>query len=136
MSEHAILLTIKQVYANKILNGEQTVEHRTRPPRRISKPTRTIMYVSGIGELVGEFTMEPVCGDRDTLGYRLPVRKPIRYSQPILWKSVRREIAPIRPPQQSFRYLDPTNAADSRLLEMLEPYRINGQQKRTGKKYC
>lgn len=123
MTERAILLTIKEVYANRILNGQLTVEHRTRPPR-ISEPTRTTMYVSGIKEIVGEFTMGPVSGDRNSLGFPLPVHNPIRYARPMPWESVKREIAGIRRPQQSFRYLDPTNAEDARLLELLERYRV------------
>jgi predicted transcriptional regulator len=120
MTERAILLTIKQSFANRILDGSQVVEHRTRPPR-ISKPTRAIMYVSGVKELVGEFTMGPVGGEPDRLGYPLPVRNPVRYPQPKSWKWVCEQIPGIRRPQRSYRYLDPANAADARLLEMLGP---------------
>jgi predicted transcriptional regulator len=126
MTQRAILLTIKSVYAEEIPDGEKPEEYRTRPPR-ISNPTRTIMYVSGLRHLIGEFTMEPVSGERTSLGYPLPVRNPIPYKPPIPWESVRRAIPGIRRPQQSFRYLDPADAADARLLEMLEPHRISGR---------
>lgn len=126
MAERAILLTIKPVFAKEILDDDKREEHRTRPPR-ISNPTRTIMYVSGLRHLIGEFTMEPVSGERTSLGYPLPVRNPIPYKPPIPWESVRRAIPGIRRPQRSFRYLDPADAADARLLEMLEPHRISGR---------
>jgi len=122
MTDRAILLTIKREYAEEILARRKPMEYRTRPPR-IPQPTRTIMYVSGLRQLIGEFTMEPVSGERISLGYPLPVRDPIRYRTPISWESVRRAIPGIRQAQQSFRYLDPTNVKDSRLLEMLRPHR-------------
>lgn len=125
MTERAILLTIQEKYASKILDGKKPFEYRTRPPR-ITEPTRTIMYVSGVKEIIGEFTMGPVSGDRTDKGYPLPVHNPIPYPRPIPWASIRQEIPRIRPPQQSFRYLDPANLEDARLLEMLEPYRIGG----------
>jgi len=121
MTERAILLTIKREYAEEIVGRRKPMEYRTRPPR-ISQPTRTIMYVSGLRQLIGEFTMDPVSGERTSLGYPLPVRDPIRYATSISWESVRRAIPGIRQPQQSFRYLDPTNAKDLRLLEMLRSH--------------
>jgi len=121
MTGRVILLTIKCEYAEQILARGKPTEYRTRPPR-ISRPTRTVMYVSGLRQLIGEFTMEPVSGERTPLGYPLPVRDPIRYATSISWESIRRAIRGIRQPQQSFRYLDPTNAKDSRLLEMLRSH--------------
>lgn len=115
--ERAILLTIKQRFANRILDGSQAVEHRNRPPR-ISQPTRTVMYVSGIKVLVGEFTMGPAAGEPDALGYPLPVLNPVRYAEPKPWEWVRGQIPGIRRPARSFRYLDPGNADDAMLLEM------------------
>jgi hypothetical protein len=115
--ERAILITIKRQFASRILAGSQDIEHRKSPPR-ILQPTRTIMYVSGIGELVGEFIMGPVSGERDALGYPLPVRSPVRYPQAKPWKWVREQIPGIRPPVWSFRYLDPGNIEDAMLLEM------------------
>jgi hypothetical protein len=123
--ERAVLLTIKQQFANRILDGSQNIEHRTRPPR-ISQPTRTIMYVSGIRELVGEFIMEPVSGKADALGHPLPVRSPVRYAEAKPWKWVRERIAGIRPPARSFRYLDPGNVQDAMLLEMSRSWLAEG----------
>jgi len=122
MTERAILLTIREEHANRILCGRKPEEYCNRPPR-ISEPARTIMYVSRVKKIVGEFTMEPVSGDRTPVGYPLPVRNPIRYAQPIPWASVRQQIPWIRPPQQNFRYLNSANAEDAKLLRMLEPYR-------------
>lgn len=119
MAERAILLTIREIYANRILDGEQVVEHRTRPPR-ISKPTRTIIYVSGITQIVGEFTMGHINGERDAWGYPRAVTNPIRYGEPLAWATIRRKIRCIRSPQQSFRYLDPANFEDGRLLAWLD----------------
>jgi predicted transcriptional regulator len=118
MIERAILLTIRQRYAGQIIGGPKRHEYRKRPPR-ISRPTRTIMYVPEAGVLIGEFTMRPASGPRTPLGFALPVDNPITYKQPIEWRSVRTQIPGIRRPQRSFRYIDPADAADARLLEML-----------------
>jgi len=133
MTKKAILLTIQKIHADKIFDRKRpkTKEYRLRPPN-ILKPTRTIMYVSKesnapkakkIGEIYGEFMMDPVNGARGPQGYPLPVVNPVRYSQPIPWGSVKRMIAKIKPPQQSFRYLKPENAEDMQLLEMLDRHR-------------
>lgn len=122
MNGRTILLTIKQVFSDQILAGEKQFEYRKRPPR-ITEPARTIMYVSGVKEIVGEFTMRPASGERTSLGFRLPVRAPIEYPEPISWAAVRQAIPGIRPPQQSFRYLDPANEEDAQLLDMLDRHR-------------
>lgn len=119
MVERAILLTIKKNHAENIFVWKKTMEYRNRPPR-ISKPTRTILYVSGDQEIVGECTLMPVHGARTPLGYPLSVSNPIQYQQPLQWKAIRQEIPRIRRPHQNFRYIDPENDADSRLLEILE----------------
>jgi predicted transcriptional regulator len=122
MAKRTLLLTIKQIYAERILVGSQSTEHRTRPPN-LSHPTRTILYVSGIQQIIGECTMDPVCGERTHWGYPLPVHDPIQYIQPLSWKSIHENIPGIKPPHQSFRYLKPENDEDSRLLELLNQYR-------------
>jgi predicted transcriptional regulator len=121
MSKRVILLTIKQLYANRILNGDQVVEHRRRPPK-ISKPTRTILYVSVLQQILGECVLAPAYREPTPFGFPMSVTNPVRYTHPISWSHVRREIPDIRSPQQSFRYLNPTNKADSRLLEILKSY--------------
>jgi predicted transcriptional regulator len=128
MNDRVILLTIKEVYANRILDGEQTVEHRVRPPR-ISKPTRAVMYVSVAKEIIGEFTMGHVNGERDALGYPREVSNPLRYAKPLSWATVRGRIPEIRPPQQSFRYLDPENSEDARLLSLLSLFRSYAERR-------
>jgi predicted transcriptional regulator len=123
MIERSILLTIKRKFAEEILAGNHPFEYRKSAPR-IKEPIRTIMYVStGIREIIGEFTMGPVSGNRTSLGFPLPVSKPIQYVQPLPWKEVRREIPEISAPTISFRYLNPVNDSDARLLKMLENYR-------------
>jgi predicted transcriptional regulator len=128
VNDHPILLTIKEIYANRILDGEQTVEHRVRPPR-ISKPTRTIMYVPVAQEIIGEFIMGHVDGELDALGYPREVSDPLRYAKPLSWATVRGRIPEIRSPQQSFRYLDPENSEDARLLSLLSLFRSYAERR-------
>lgn len=122
MDERAILLTIKRIFAEQILGECKSTEYRRRPPK-ITTPTRTVLYVSGIKQIIGECTMDPVCGDRTSLGYPLPVYNPIRYVTPLAWTSIHQTIAGIQRPHRSFRYLKPENHADSKLLELLDQHR-------------
>lgn len=119
MTDRVILLTIQEKYANQILGEEKPVEYRTRPPR-ITRPTRTIMYVSGTKELVGELVLEPAGGEKTIYGFPMPVSSPRAYKETIAWESVKEKIPGIRPAQQSFRYLNPENDQDAELIRLLE----------------
>lgn len=119
MSDRVILLTIKRIYANQILTGGKSYEYRKTPPR-ISGPTRTILYISGDKEMIGECILEPVCGEKTAVGFPLPVRSPLPYADPIPWQQVKDEIPGIKPPVISFRYLKSTNAQDVELLSVLD----------------
>lgn len=133
VSDRGILLTIQNIHAKIILAGSKYIEYRMLP-QKISEPTGTIMYVSSesgegskkVRKIVGEFMMGPVAGELTDWGFPHPMSNVIRYSIAIPWKSVRTNIPDIVSPQQNFRYLRPTSAADLKLLEMLEPHRIAG----------
>jgi predicted transcriptional regulator len=122
MVERIILLAIKKTFAEEILTGQKLKEYRRRPPR-ILEPTRTIMLIAGAREIVGEFVMDPPSGERTPWGFALGVSHPRRYSPGISWEELSSKIPGLRPPQQSYRYLQPGDMADLRLMEILEHYR-------------
>jgi hypothetical protein len=80
MAEKVILLTIQKIHAMDIFKrkDQKIVEYRSQPPK-ISKPTRTIMYVSKetedgdskkVREIIGEFMMSSVSGPPQRLANR------------------------------------------------------------------
>jgi len=119
MVERIILLTIQKPFADAILAGQKLKEFRRWPPK-ILQPTRTIMLVSSVWEIVGEIVLDPASGERTPWGYPMRVSCPQRYSPALSWKTLSMQIPGLRPPQRSYRYLDPDNLADARLVEMLE----------------
>jgi predicted transcriptional regulator len=122
MVERIILLTIQKPFAEAILAGQKVKEFRRRPPK-ISQPTRTIRVVSVVWEIVGEIILDPASGERTPWGYPMRVSCPRRYSPTLSWESLSIQIPGLRPPQQSYRYLQPDTPADLRLIENLEHYR-------------
>ena len=119
MVERIILLTIQKPFADAILAGQKLKEFRRRPPK-ISKPTRTIMLVSGMWEIVGEIVLDPASGECTPWGYPMRVSCPRRYSPALSLDTLSMQIPEVRLPRRSFRFLDPDNPADARLGEMLE----------------
>jgi len=64
-----ILLSLKTKYANKIIGGEQTVEHRR---RFLHTSSQAIVYSSGIDKSVGLFLKLGIPVEVED-GYEIPI---------------------------------------------------------------
>jgi len=64
MGNRVILLSIKPIYAKKIINGQKTVELRKRIPKSLNKGDRIVLYVSSpYKEICGSFTVGGIIRD-------------------------------------------------------------------------
>ena len=136
MSTKAILITLRQIHANKILAGSKEKHHEFRKnPPRATFPLRAIMYVSRetndkkskpVRQVVGEFMMGAVDGELTSVGYPLLISEVIKYKEPIPWKLVKQKIEKPPRPQMNFVYLKPEMEGHQEFLNFLEPYRREG----------
>ncbi|MDR3627423.1 MAG: ASCH domain-containing protein [Ignavibacteriaceae bacterium] len=134
MNNDLILLSIKPIYANKIFNGEKTIELRKKLPKNLRKGNLVLVYVSSPKKhLYGAFTVKNIiesdpdhlwrkvykkaCIDKKVfdkyyesidVGYGIVIDRYWKLSSPISLKEIKNHDETFNIPQ-SFRYIKETD---------------------------
>ena len=136
MSIKAILITLIQIHANNIFKGNNVKSHEYRKnPPNTTFPVKAIMYVSRenddskskpVRQVVVEFIMDAVDGNKTLVGFPLPISNVIQYKETIPWKMIKDKIENPPRPQMNFVYIKPEKEGHQEFLELLEPHRREG----------
>lgn len=137
MPTKVIFITLRQIHANEIFGGSNVKSHEYRKnPPKTTFPVRAIMYVSKetddnksklVRQVVGEFMMGAVDGNKTEVGFPLPISNVIKYKEPIPWKMVKNKIENPPRPQMNFVYIKPEKKGHQEFLDFLEPFHRRGK---------